>query len=70
MSIVRTKDIEILLSRMRSLLGRSTADDRIIIAMNGVPGSGKSSVALRLLERARETDLHCVSMASMVNLHE
>lgn len=43
-------------------------DERILIALAGIPGSGKSTVAAALLEQLRHTGINDVAVVPMVSL--
>ena len=60
--------VAMLAQRVEGLLGKfsSQPDRRIMIALAGVPGSGKSTVSGMLLEKLRQNELHNVVVIPMV----
>jgi len=45
----------------------SSPQDRIVIALAGVPGSGKSTVCARVLVDLAERGIHDIAVATMVS---
>lgn len=57
---------EILQDRLVSLLNNSPPERRIVIALAGVPGSGKSTIAAALLAHLDKAGIREVFIAPMV----
>ena len=59
---------EILQDRLISLLNDSPSERRVVIALAGVPGSGKSTIAAALLAHLDKAGTRDVFIAPMVRL--
>jgi putative protein kinase ArgK-like GTPase of G3E family len=59
-----------LVRRVEKLLSRQAADprDRILVALAGVPGSGKSTVSHALLAELAARNVHDVAVVPMVRM--
>lgn len=56
-----------LLERIANLRKRSRSDQRVLVAVAGGPGSGKSTLCSRLLQQAQEEGLHDMVAVPMVS---
>ena len=58
--------IDALQERIIKLRQSQIDSNRIIIALAGIPGSGKSTIAARLSDKLRRTGVHDVVVVPMV----
>lgn len=63
------EQISKLLDRIAYLRKRSGDEQRILIAVAGGPGSGKSTLCARLLQEAQKKGLHDMVAVPMVSYH-
>lgn len=60
--------VRILSDRIRSLLERKPNEHRILIAVAGIPGSGKSTITTVLVQALRTEGVEGVNLLPMVRL--
>jgi len=58
--------IDLLQDRIRSIRTSVAPDERIMIALAGVPGSGKSTIAAALLAQLQHAGINDVAVVPMV----
>lgn len=63
------KAVQFLQGRVASLRGRVDSDERIVIALAGVPGSGKSTIAAEVLNGLTCCGVHDVAVVPMDGFH-
>ena len=66
---VLERTVEVLAQRVEQLLknASSTPEQRILIALAGVPGSGKSTVSAALIKTLEQRAIENVALIPMVN---
>lgn len=66
-SLDQNEEVSYLLERIASLRNAACNDQRVLIAVAGGPGSGKSTLCARLLQHAQDRGIYDVAAVPMVS---